>query len=313
MSATAPAGAPRQDGGAEAGAVAAPRRRRSGTGWIVAGLCILLLPVVLTLANDRRIDQVTGQYAAQARAVQPPERSRELLAAAHAYNDRLDAAGHHAMPPTPGTPGLDEYLATLDLPATAGVMGRVTIPSIGVDLPIRHTTNPAVLYQGAGHMFGSDLPVGGPGTTSVISAHTGMVNATMFDNLPRLHTGDDVFVDVLGQTLRYQVRGRKVVGPTDASAITYEEDRDKLVLVTCTPYGINTDRLLVEAVRVPWNGEPVRVGWRPHLSWWMVVDLLVVLAVPLVLWWRRRRDEKKREESRREAEAAAALRSVPDA
>ena len=147
-------------------------------------------------------------------------------------------------------------------------------------------------------MFGSDLPVGGDGTTSVISAHNGMVDATMFDNLFRVRNGDDVYIDVMGETLRYRVTGRQVVGPHDDEAITYEPGRDKLVLVTCTPYGLNTDRLLVEAERAPLDSVGRSDdGWVPSLSWWMILDLLLIVLILLVLlrrWWKRRMEERRR-------------------
>lgn len=276
-----------------------PRRRRDrGATWVIIGILILLFPVGATLYNDHRLHQISREYEESVRAIEPSERVRQYLDEAHEYNRTLAREGHHAMPPRAGTPGWDAYVGTLDAPETNGVLARVEIPTIGVDLPVYHGTSAEVLYQGAGHMFGSDLPVGGDGTTSVISAHNGMVDATMFDNLFRVRNGDDVYIDVMGETLRYRVTGRQVVGPHDDEAITYEPGRDKLVLVTCTPYGLNTDRLLVEAERAPLDSVGRSDdGWVPSLSWWMILDLLLIVLILLVLlrrWWKRRMEERRR-------------------
>lgn len=255
------------------------------------GVLILLAPIVLTLVNDYQLDQVAQRYERGVQQIQPDARLAAYVDDAHAYNARLAASGHHAMPPNSTSPGFEEYQHTLDAPELQGVIARITIPRINVDLPIYHTTDSSVLYHGAGHMFGSDLPVGGAGTTSVVSAHTGMVNATMFDGLPRLRSGDDVYISVMGQTLHYQVRTKRVVGPFDYQAVTYEPDADKLILVTCTPYGLNTDRLLVETVRVHDDPHHAAHRWVPRLSWWMLLDLLLLA---LVLAWVVRRERKRR-------------------
>lgn len=271
-------------------------RRQSGTLWVALGILILLTPIVLTLINDYQLNAIAEQYSESVEHIEPSNRIREYLAEAQAYNERLAATGHHAMPPNDQSPGFDDYMGTLDAPETNGVMARVRIPDIELDLPIYHTTNPEVLYHGVGHMFGSDLPVGGQARTSVISAHTGMMSASMFDQIVALGNGSDIYIDVMGEKLRYRVTGRQVVGPQDVSAITYEADNDKLILITCTPYGINTDRLLIEAERAPLQEPLVLDGaWHPVLSWWMILDLLLILAIIVYLLAsrrKRRRDEE---------------------
>lgn len=288
------------------------RSRRRGTFWIVLGILILLTPIVLTLINDYQLNGVAQRYSESVEHIKPQDRTRAYLEEAEAYNEQLAASGHHAMPPRAGSPGFEEYLSTLDAPETNGVMARVRIPDIQLDLPIYHTTNSEVLYRGVGHMFGSDLPVGGVGRTSVISAHTGMMNASMFDQLVTMENGKDIYIDVMGEQLRYQVTGRKVVGPSEVSAITYEADKDKLVLITCTPYGINTDRLLVEAQRVPVNEPGLgEQGWSPVFSWWMILDLILILAVIIYLIARRRR-ERRKEQAVRARESASMRETSPE-
>lgn len=291
-----------QTAASEAAGAARPAKKKKrslpGIVWILLGIVTLLYPIVATLYNDYQQDKRAESYADKVEQIEPDERTREYLDGAHEYNDWLDAQGHHAMPPEPGSPGFDRYMKTLDAPETDGVIARLRIPSIDVDLPVYHTTHSSVLYNGAGHMFGSDLPVGGKGTNSVISAHTGMVDASMFDNLPRIKDGADVYVEVMGQRLRYTITGRVVVRPGDYDAVTYEQDRDKLTLITCTPYGLNTNRLLVVADRADPVGDADKGGWRPTLSWWMILDLLVILIVLLIIAyreWKKRRKNKDAE------------------
>ena len=223
----------------------------------------------------------------------------QQLELAHQYNQRLLAEGPHARAPRDEDPGFDDYMSQLILPESYHVMARVRIPRINVDLPVYHTTRPDVLYDGAGHMYGSTLPVGGDGTNAVISAHTGMVNAAMFDQLPMLKPGDDIFIDVLGERLRYRMTSREVVKPDDYDAVTYEPGKDKITLITCTPYGLNTDRLLVHAERAPLDPttpEPTvdAFVW----SWWMIAVLLLVLLVLLLILWKRWRDRRKNQRGR---------------
>lgn len=281
------------------------RRKRRDLVWILLGVLILLYPIVATLYNDWQLNSQAEEYSHDVESIQPPQLTQHYLQEARAYNAELARKGHHARPAVNGDDGFDEYMKTLNPPETKGVMARLRIPAIGVDLPVYHTTNSSVLYKGVGHMYGSDLPVGGDGTNSLLSAHTGMVNASMFDNLRKLQDGDEVFVEVMGETLKYEVHGRKVVKPDQWQQVTYEKGKDKLTLVTCTPYGINTDRLLVNAERVPLgnSGEPFD-GWRPVLSWWMILDLIVIFLVLLLVAWREYRAWRRRKEKREQRERA---------
>ncbi|GAB3945111.1 class C sortase [Corynebacterium tapiri] len=291
-------------------AVATPRRapRRKKKPWllILAGTLLLLYPIVATIYNDHQLEKQARYYAESVATIDPPGLREQYLAEARAYNDQLQKTGHHAAPPEPSTPGFEEYMKTLDAPETKGVMARISIPAINVDLPVFHTTRSEVLYEGAGHMFGSSLPVGGPGTNTVISAHTGMVNASMFDELPKLKNGDIAIVDVMGQRLTYKMTSKVVVGPFDYESVTYEPGKDKMTLVTCTPYGINTDRLLVTLERVePTASENTDMAGGITLSWWMkgiLIVLVLALLVILVMEWRRR--------ARRKAAAAKAADSL---
>lgn len=276
--------------------------------FIILGVALLLYPIVATLYNDAQLRKQAETYHEQVKKIDPPTERTRLLQEAREYNKQLAASGHHAYPPREDSPGYKDYLETLDSPLTGGVMARIKIDSIGVDLPIFHTSRPEVLYNGAGHMFGSDLPVGGMGTNAVITAHTGMVDASMFDQLPMLKDGEIVQIEVMGETLYYKVSGRKVVKPHYWEAVTYEPNREKITLITCTPYGINTDRLLVEADRVPGPIEGEGKTSPFNLSWWMIADLLIiVLVLLLILYLERRR--RKRREARERARALARERA----
>ena len=133
------------------------------------------------------------------------------------------------------------------------IMGYVHIPSINVHLPIYHGTDTKTLEKGIGHLLGSSLPVGGDTTHSILTAHSGMANQKMFSDLPQLKIGDVFYLEVLGETLAYQVDQIKTVLPYDVTYLGIEEGRDLCTLVTCTPFGVNTHRLLVRGTRIPYE------------------------------------------------------------
>ena len=157
----------------------------------------------------------------------------------------------------------------------AGLMARITIPSIGVDLPIYHGTSDATLLRGAGHLEGSHLPVGGVGNRSVITAHRGLANAVMFTNLDDVAVKDTFTIEVMGKALVYQVREIEVIDPDDTGSLTAKPGEDLVTLVTCTPLGINTQRILVTGERISPTPEDAtqNVGARPNIPgfpWWIV-------------------------------------------
>ena len=177
------------------------------------------------------------------------------LQAARAYNARLAAAPvrlyGQAVDPATGTVPADTdtaYLTALD-PLGDGTMARLIVPAIDVDVPVLRGTADATLARGAGHLYGTSVPVGGAATHAVITAHSGQVTHTGFLRLDELAVGDAVVVEVLGDRLGYVVDRVEVVSPDDFSRFTIDPDEDRLTLMTCTPVGLNTHRLLVSAVR----------------------------------------------------------------
>ncbi|WP_353066473.1 class C sortase [Arcanobacterium hippocoleae] len=190
-----------------------------------------------------------------------------------------------------------EYLSLLNLSST---MARIVIPDIHVNLPIFHGTRPNALENGVGHLFGTDLPVGGTSTHSVLTAHTGLRTATLFDNLIDLKKGQSIYIEIYGQRLRYVVKDTEVVLPEETDSLHKITGKDILTLVTCTPYGVNSHRLLVHAERAPLDEENAKIldtasGF--HLQWWMWLflggALIALLEVINIL--RKNRKNKKSE------------------
>lgn len=178
----------------------------------------------------------------------------------------------------------------------SGLMARLRIPAIDVDLPVYHGTSDATLLQGAGHLEGTSLPVGGPGTRSVITAHRGLANATMFTNLDRVKIGDTFTIEVFGKVLAYKVRETKVVEPTETESLRSVPGKDLVTLVTCTPLGINTHRILVTAERIePTPAKDLANAHAtsdlPRFPWW-AVWFSAGLLVAAVYVWRSGRSDK---------------------
>lgn len=192
------------------------------------------------------------------------ERLQEMLDAARAYNDDLDEMLSDAREYNEGlvenspneiTPQPEEY-EDLDLymsllnPLGSGVMGYISIDKIDVNLPIYHGTSDVELQVGVGHLVGSSLPVGGPSTHTVLAGHSGLPSASLFSDLEDLQKGDIFVLTVLGQRLGYEIDSMKVVLPEDVDDLKIRPGKDETTLITCTPYGINTHRLLVTGHRV---------------------------------------------------------------
>ena len=140
-----------------------------------------------------------------------------------------------------------EYRSLLD--SGGGVMGTIRIPKISVRLPIYHGTSESALASGAGHLYGSSLPVGGKSTHAVLTGHRGLVEAAMFTRLDEMRVGDYFYIEVMGRTFGYQVDRITVIEPNDTSQLKIVPGEDRVTLMTCTPYGVNTHRLLVSATR----------------------------------------------------------------
>lgn len=272
-------------------ALRAPRLRRLLVVLLaLAGTSILLYPSAGNWFSDRaHAAEVTG-YTETVDSMPLGERAA-MLEQARAYNaslaqGRIDdpyglaaaaAAEAAAQAPAeqPASPGEAlGYLDQLSLGAS-GTMARLRIPDIGVSLPVYHGTSDDVLTRGIGHLQGSALPVGGSGTNSVLTGHSGIPEAVLLTDLHDLRGGEIVSVDVLGETLTYVVDSISTVLPTETDLLQPVPDADLLTLVTCTPVGVNSHRLLVQAHRVDDDTAPsaVTVGGTAGAGfpWWAVV------------------------------------------
>ena len=213
---------------------------------------------------------------------------------AHAYNDALSAgavleANNHV--PTGAGSSKDSSLnyANILKANNEGLMARLKIPSISLDLPVYHGTADDTLLKGLGHLEGTSLPVGGEGTRSVITGHRGLAEATMFTNLDKVKTGDSLIVEVFGEVLTYRVTSTKVVEPEETEALRVEEGKDLLTLVTCTPLGINTHRILLTGERIyPTPAKDLAAAGKrpdvPHFPWWAVGLAAGLIVIGLYLW-----------------------------
>lgn len=272
--------------------------------WLHAIPCLILLlgagvflyPEVASWFSQREQSSVTARAQTELQA--PPNsdalfRSNQL-AQAHAYNDELAsgalyqananiAVGEGATPEE-----VTVYNELLDS-AEHGFMGRLLYGALSIDLPIYHGTSDETLTRGVGHLEGTSLPVGGVGTRAVLTAHRGLPTATLFDNLDKAKVGDTFTVSVLDQVLTYQVVETRVIEPDQTEQILADPNRDLVTLVTCTPLGINSHRILVTAERVtPTPPEDVEAATAPPelpgFPWWAVTGGAVVLVTGLYFW-----------------------------
>lgn len=302
-------------------AAGAPRRRSEWRHRVVplllvlAGIAVILYPVGATYWNNYHQRAFAERYQAQTEQASPVTLDR-ALAAAERYNAALPPSRLQD-PWKPEQAANDQqyqaYLAQLNL---FDAMARIRIPSIKVDLPVYHGTSDETLARGIGHLYGSTLPVGGPGTHAVLTGHSSLENATMFDHLPQLRVGDRLYVDVYGRTLAYEVDQIKVVLPDQLGDLVRTPGADQVTLVTCTPYAVNTHRLLVRSHRVAYDpaADPTRgaAGMDWSIQSWMVPRLLgaglglLVLLVMVAAWVR-----GDRRRARRRAARAATSASIP--
>ena len=212
-------------------------------GFLV-GVSLLLYPAFSNYWNSKTQSRAIVDYEAVLEHLKPEDYSA-MFQAAYDYNRALYETDY----PLTDYEEIPGYYDTLKLPGSS-IIGYVKIDKIGVELPIYHGTSDEVLNVGVGHLEGTSLPVGGENTHSVMSAHRGLPSAKLFTDLDRLEPGDTFQITVLDQVLTYQVDQVKVITPTEAEDLLIAEGKDYCTLFTCTPYGINTHRLLVRGIRI---------------------------------------------------------------
>ena len=249
--------------------------------WLLAAACgvvalgLLLYPLVGELLSEKYHSDVETTYTAAIEDTDDAELTAQREAAEQ-YNAMLANAtiseGGASAPP----------LAYADQLTVGGVMCYVDIPKINVYLPVQHGTGAETLEKSVGHVVGTSLPVGGSSTHVVLSAHSGMASSKLFSDIDQLTEGDIFYIHVLGEVLAYEVDAINTVVPTDTSLLQIEKGKDLVTLVTCTPFGINTHRLLVRGHRIPYTPEqattaaaekPAASSWTRHYLTGLAIGL----------------------------------------
>ena len=255
--------------------------------WLLAAACgvvalgLLLYPLIGELVSEKYHSDVKTTYTAAIEDTDEAELTAQRQAAQQ-YNAMLAKAtsseGGASAPP----------LAYAEQLTVGGVMCYIDIPKISVYLPVQHGTGAETLEKSVGHVVGTSLPVGGNSTHAVLSAHSGMASAKLFSDIDQLEKGDVFYIHVLGDTLAYEVDAINTVLPTDTSLLQIEEGKDYVTLVTCTPFGINTHRLLVRGHRIPYTPEqeatadaekPAASSWTQHYLTGLGIGLGTVAVV----------------------------------
>ncbi len=262
---------------------------------MLAGLSLLLYPLVSNTWNNYRQTQLISSYE---EAIVVADENGQIdyeseVLMANTYNTNLLPC---ILPDSFATAEAaeeedEEYMSCLNLNGD-GIMGYVQIPKIGIKLPIFHGTSDEVLQIGAGHLEGSSLPIGGESTHSVLSAHRGLPSASLFTDLDLMKEGDHFYINVLDETLAYEVDQILTVEPEDTTALAVEDGKDLVTLLTCTPYGVNTQRLLVRGHRVDYVEGMVEeediplAAYSYHTNYllWVLVGLGITVAFILVLF-----------------------------
>lgn len=256
--------------------------------WLLAAACgavalgLMFYPLAGELVSDKYHSDVETTYTA---AIEDTD-AAELTAqreAAEQYNTMLSGAatitkGGASAPPLP-------YAEQLTV---GGVICYIDIPKINVYLPVQHGTGAETLEKSVGHVVGTSLPVGGSSTHAVLSAHSGLASSKLFSDIDQLAVGDTFYIHVLGEVLAYEVDAIHTVLPTDTSLLQIEDNKDLVTLVTCTPFGVNTHRLLVRGHRIPYTPEqettaaaekPAASSWTQHYLTGLGIGLGTVAVV----------------------------------
>ncbi|MBM6920079.1 class C sortase [Phocea massiliensis] len=259
---------------------------------ILLGLGILIYPSLSQYLAEKNGSQATASYDETIRQMED-EQIAQLLAQAQEYNQQLAGMTGGGAPLTDenGEPiTLDSYWDLLDIDGN-GMMGYISIPRLNTTIPIYHGTKENVLQVGVGHLQNTSLPVGGASTHAAVSGHRGLPTYSLFTDLDRMKIGDQFFIKVLNQTMCYTVDQILTVLPDEMDALAITPGQDYVTLITCTPYGINSHRLLVRGVRSAYNPEEIENTLLQNESFWerlpmqyrhMLLGAMIVVGVLLL-------------------------------
>lgn len=272
----------------------------------LVGLSILLYPTVSNIWNQYRDSLLISKYDSVVSSDTESDQNAEMWKAAEEYNKQIKQESvPDAFSVRDGqTDPVYESLLNLN---GDGMMGYVEVPMIGQSIPIYHYTTEESLEKGAGHLFGSSLPVGGESTHCIISAHRGLPSAKLFTDLDRVEVGNVFYLHVLGQTLAYEADLIQTVLPEETSSLAITEGEDYVTLITCTPYAVNTHRILVRGHRIPYEEakeiekteKKVPVLANPTKKMLLLCVVIgIVIAVVIVTIVNRVEDKKNRKKKR---------------
>lgn len=259
------------------------------------GLLIMLYPFISNFRNRMRTENLIGVYNGDV-----DKTSQQKLAEAyrkartynrnHTVNTIVDIFNQDS-------PIRDEYMSLLNLSGN-GMMGYIEIPEIHQRLAIYHGTGDEVLQKGCGHIAGTSLPVGGKSTHSVLAAHRGLPSAKLFTDIDRLKEGDEFYVFVLNHTLAYKVDQIKTVKPDNLDDLQIVKGKDYVTLFTCTPYAVNTHRLLVRGHRVPYvpKDNATRTMMDSFEMYWIIIFVIGIIALAVVVWIKQKERKKMQKE-----------------
>lgn len=269
---------------------------------LIIALSVLLYPTVSNYLYEKNGARVISSYDENAVRLSESEK-KEMLEAARQYNSELLGNIELLDPFSPLKKEVDARYQSLLSTNEAGMMGYIRIPKIDVELPIYHGTEETVLQSGVGHFEGTSLPVGGESTHAVLTGHRGLPSKLLFTDMDELVEGDIFYIKILGETLAYQVDQILTVLPEDTKALTIAPGKDYATLVTCTPYAVNTHRLLVRGMRIPYEEAVLQVPDEkitPTIPFQvklllLAIGILILIFICYGIW----RKIKKKKEMRR--------------
>lgn len=267
---------------------------------LLIAFSVLLYPTVSNYLYEKNSSKVISAYDEESVKMSQAERE-QMLDRARAYNEEM--LGNIALldPFSSAEKEVNEqYENTLNVNG-AGMMGYIRIPAIGVDLPIYHGTSEPVLQIGVGHFEGTSLPVGGTSTHTVLTGHRGLPSKKLFTDMDELHKGDVFYIKVAGETLAYEIDQILTVLPEETEALSIVPGQDYATLVTCTPYAVNTHRMLVRGHRIPYEEAVVKAADRaqkPEIPFEVKVLLVAIVLLIVILigarLYKKRQSQKRR-------------------
>ena len=267
---------------------------------LLIAFSILLYPTVSNYLYQKNQSKVISYYDEEA-VRHSGQENETMLADARAYNKEMLSNVELLDPFGPGKKEVSAYYESLLNVNGAGMMGYIRIPKIEVELPVYHGTSESVLQAGVGHFEGTSLPVGGESTHSVLTGHRGLPSKLLFTDMDKLKEGDVFYIKILGETFAYEVDQILTVLPEDTEALTIEAGKDYVTLVTCTPYAVNTHRLLVRGHRIPYEeaiqtaadmSMEVKLPFQVKILIGAILFLIVMFAVSCIYGSVKKKSEK---------------------